>query len=391
MARLISLAVLVTVAASAADAQSARGGTCSDCNRDSSVRATVKRRAVESQELTRLTQLAEELSSVRARLDGDRDLNGGEQRRLAARAAKLEAELSRLGTRLGMERASVSIERIHPGAVGAHRAMSEAVAESRRVRVAREATRFAGWIGLTLDAPSAVEQRGPDVYWRFLDLPRVVSVDPNSPADRAGIRRDDVVLAYNGKDVRHEIAMNRLLRPGRMITVRVRRQDAPRDFTVRVAPAREVVARDWAPGVAVAPRSAVRVPLPPRPPDEPWAPFPHSEPGTPAALPEPFAVAPPAISILRVPNGFAGAHMETITPGLADAIGVDRGVLVLSVAHGMPAHEAGLRDGDVIVAANGRPVGAFRDLVGAVAGSDDRSVALDVTRKGKTRKVTLRW
>jgi S1-C subfamily serine protease len=87
----------------------------------------------------------------------------------------------------------------------------------------------------------------------------------------------------------------------------------------------------------------------------------------------------------------AGARMETLTPGLAEAIGVERGVLVIAVAPGVPAHESGLLDGDVILRANGRDIDSVGDLSLALAKSDDKSVRLDVARKGKVRQVTLRW
>jgi serine protease Do len=83
--------------------------------------------------------------------------------------------------------------------------------------------------------------------------------------------------------------------------------------------------------------------------------------------------------------------METISPGLGEAIGVERGVLVLSVIPGVPAHESGLVDGDVILRANGRDVRSVHELRRLVAGNDRRAVTLDVARKGKVRQVTLHW
>jgi serine protease Do len=84
--------------------------------------------------------------------------------------------------------------------------------------------------------------------------------------------------------------------------------------------------------------------------------------------------------------------METITPGLGETIGVERGVLVISVPRGVPAQESGLVDGDVILKADGRDVRSVLELRRLVAaGNDGRAVKLDVARKGKVRQVTLRW
>ena len=276
--------------------------------------------------------------------------------------------------------------------IEAQRAMAAAMAEAGAGAVeamTAERVRFPGWIGITLDAPCTVEARGGDVYWRFLSQPEIVSVDPSSPAERAGIRQGDVLLAYDGQDVRREIAMNRLLRPGRTVRVRVRvrRDKEVRDVPVTVAPMREVAwRREWAPRVAVTPPTRVRTP---RSASAPWAVI-APEPGHPAAVTRPAPAPAPVISIARF-SGVAGAHVETITPGLGETIGVERGILVISVPPGVPAAESGLVDGDVILKADGREVRTVLELRRLVAGSDGRAVKLDVARKGKVRLVMLRW
>ena len=115
----------------------------------------------------------------------------------------------------------------------------------------------------------------------------------------------------------------------------------------------------------------------------------------PAPVPTPGADAapmPPMPMVMwRLANGLAGAHMETISRGLGEAIGVKRGVLVISVAPGVPAAESGLVDGDVILKADGRDIASVDDLRRALAESADRAVTLDVARRGKTRRVVLKW
>jgi serine protease Do len=394
MRHLLALAV-VALSADLVGAQSGastrtRDKECDACARDSVLRATRKARTEHRAHIQRVTRVVHELGMVRRKLEDEHELSASERRRLELRASGLESELGQLETRLGLESAARSLEQMQPAMAEARRAMAAAMAEAAvhaGAAAMPEPMRFTGWIGITLDAPSAVQERGNDVYWRFFDHPRVVSVDPSSPADRAGIRSEDVLLAYDGQDVRGEIAMNRVLRPGRVVRVRVRRDNGVRDVPVKVAPRDRARRREWAPGVIVTPLP--QRPKVPRTPDEPWTPMPPPDPGQPAAI-ERRHVAP-SISIVRVPNGLAGAHMETITPGLGEAIGVQRGVLVISVAHGVPAHESGLRDGDVIVRVDGRDVTSFRALSRAIATADDRAVTLDVARRGKIRQVTLRW
>jgi PDZ domain-containing protein len=400
MRRLVALVALTALACDPAGAQSGAGEsqlrvqTCEKCKGDSTVRVMYVRRMQHRDEVERLSRLARELTDVRRSLDGDRDLSAGQRRRLEHRARRLESDLAGVSARLGLDAAGHVMREIRPAMVEAQRAMSAAMAEAAGVAteaLPAEAMRFRGWIGLTLDAPCTVETRGGDVFWRFFDHPQIVSVDPSSPAERAGIRQGDVLLAYDGQDVRREIAMNRLLRPGRTVRVRVRvqRENEVRDLAVKVAPIRDVAWREWAPGVAVAPPARARTPRAPRAPGAPWAVI-VPEPGQPAAMDGATPAPGPVISIARF-SGLAGAHMETITPGLGETIGVERGVLVISAAPGGPAHESGLVDGDVILKADGRDVRSVLELRRLVAGSDGRSVKLDVARKGKVRQVMLRW
>jgi hypothetical protein len=344
-----------------------------------------KRRMQHRDDVERLSRLTRELSRVRSALESDREMAVLRRQRLQLRAARLESELASVG----LDAAGRALQEMRPAMVEVRRAMAAAMTEAGVVAAGAttpEAVRFPGWIGITLDAPCTVEARGGNVYWRFFDHPRIVSVDPSSPAERAGIRQGDILLGYDGQDVRREIAMNRLLQPGRTVRVRVRtqRENEVRDVAVKVAAVRDVAWREWAPGVAVARPARARTP---RAPAAPWGVI-VSEPGQPAAVGAPRPA--PVVSIARF-SGVAGAHMETITPGLGETIGVEGGVLVISVPPGVPAYESGLVDGDVILKADGRAVRSVLELRGLIAATDGRAVKLDVARKGKVRHVTLRW
>jgi membrane-associated protease RseP (regulator of RpoE activity) len=394
MRRLVCLVVLTALACDPAGAQSGteesrpRAKKCEDCGQDSSLRLMHRYRIRHRDEAERLSRLVRELAAAKHSLEADRDLSVAQRRRLEYRASRLEAQIAEVGASLGLEAAGQALRGLRPAMVEARRAMAAAMAEAGGVAAgarAPEAMRFPGWIGITLDAPCTVEARGGDIYWRFFDHPEIVSVDPSSPAERAGIRQGDVLLAYNGQDVRREIAMNRLLQPGRTVRVRVRarRENAVRDVAVKVAPVHDRAWREWPGDVAAA---GVIRPRSPRPPA--WVVVPEA--GRPVIVDGPAATPAPVISIARV-NGLGGAHMETITRGLGETIGVARGVLVISVPPGVPAYESGLVDGDVILKADGRDVRSVHELRKFVAGNDDRAVRLEVTRRGKTRQVTLRW
>jgi hypothetical protein len=394
----VALVALTALACDPAGAQSGAGESrsrekaCDECAQDTAQRVTYKRRIRHRDDVAHLSRLAGELADVRRSLHDDRELSAAQRRRLQHRASRLESDLAGVSARLGLDAAGHILREMRPAMIEAQRAMTAAMAEAgagAAEAMTAERVPFPGWIGITLDAPCTVEARGGDVYWRFLSQPEIVSVDPSSPAERAGIRRGDVLLAYDGQDVRREIAMNRLLRPGRTVRVRVRvrRDKEVRDVPVTVAPMREVAwRREWAPSVAVTPPTRVRTP---RPASAPWAVI-AAEPGHPAGVARPAPAPAPVISIARF-SGVAGAHVETITPGLGETIGVERGILVISVPPGVPAAESGLVDGDVILKADGREVRTVLELRRLVAGSDGRAVKLDVARKGKVRPVTLRW
>jgi S1-C subfamily serine protease len=388
MRHLVALAILSLLAADPAAAQSAtdesraRRKACQECSQDSAVRIIHKRMRDNS---ARLATMARELSRVRSRLHQG-DLPERERRRLERRAQQLESRLASAGIRIGVDASSQLLHDLGPVMAEARRAMDAAAAQAAVAvhAVPSKGARLPGWIGITLAARSHVEMRGGDVYFKFFEHPRIVSVDPSSPAERAGIRQGDFLLAYDGQDVRHEIAMNRVLRPGRMVRVRLRaqRDDGIREVPVRVAEPR-IVWREWdSKG-----NTTIRLPRTPRPSEDAWSALP-SETSMPAiaATPAPG----PLIAMTRI-SGLAGARMETITPGLGEAIGVEHGVLVISVAPGVPASESGLADGDVIIKADGRDVASVRELQRMMASADEKAIRLDVARKGKVRQVTLRW
>ncbi len=75
-----------------------------------------------------------------------------------------------------------------------------------------------------------------------------------------------------------------------------------------------------------------------------------------------------------------GVRLEGVEGQLAQYFGVDRGVLVRSVADGSPAAQAGLRAGDVIVSAQGRAVAEGGEVGRALRRSASGRVELAVMR-----------
>ena len=95
----------------------------------------------------------------------------------------------------------------------------------------------------------------------------------------------------------------------------------------------------------------------------------------------------------RVSRGKIGVAIQQIDGTLAESFGLDRprGALVGGVEEGGPAAKAGLRQGDIILSANGRPVERSEELptiIGAMAPGSE--VTLEIWRDRALRKLTLR-
>ena len=66
----------------------------------------------------------------------------------------------------------------------------------------------------------------------------------------------------------------------------------------------------------------------------------------------------------RVPRGYLGIGVQPvrISAGLAETLGADAGLMIMSVEQGAPAEAAGVRQGDILVTVDGEPVQSVGDL-----------------------------
>ncbi|HKW49019.1 MAG TPA: PDZ domain-containing protein [Gemmatimonadaceae bacterium] len=236
-----------------------------------------------------------------------------------------------------------------------------------------------GWIGINAQGTQQRIVRKDSVYIRYFNYPQVISVEPSSPAERAGILRGDALLAYNGADLRdHEINLTKLLQPSRRITVTVRRdgEDREYDVTVTKAPPQIEALRGFSPPDFAGDSMPLAIMRMPRN----------------GLLTRPT----PQIRIFEGRDAgvvpVMGATLVSINDeSLGQIFGVSSGVLVTRVFYD-PARSSGLRGGDVIRRADGRDiteVAQLRRIVAAHGG--DRNVELEIVRKNRTRTLTLRW
>lgn len=90
----------------------------------------------------------------------------------------------------------------------------------------------AGYLGLNITSEIEVHDRSYTVARSIIN-----SVDPGSPAERAGVLSGDRLLAIGGRDARERLPeLGGILEPGRRVPVKVERGGAEREFVVVAAP-----------------------------------------------------------------------------------------------------------------------------------------------------------
>ncbi|HEX8775422.1 MAG TPA: DegQ family serine endoprotease [Pyrinomonadaceae bacterium] len=205
-----------------------------------------------------------------------------------------------------------------------------------------------GMLGLT------IQQVTPDLA-SSLDLPNVrgalvSSVQPGSPAERAGLKRGDVIMAINGARVsdsnslRNQIARTQ---PGTEVTLTISRDNLSRE---------------------------VRVTLGELPADKSRAAAEDNSRGA-------------------TDTGKLGISVEPLTPALASRLDLPssaEGLVVTNVDPVGPAAEAGIREGDLIEEVNRQQVRSVADLQSALGRTGTRPALLLINRRGDSLFLTVR-
>lgn len=197
-----------------------------------------------------------------------------------------------------------------------------------------------GFLGIQFQAVSGREARAFG-----LDRPRgalVASVEPDGPADQAGIKAGDIVLSYNGKQLESSGELPPLVGStpvGAKAQVEVLRDGKTRKFTVTIGKLNEEATAEASPrGRGTAPAEAKETRL--------------------------------------------GLSLAELSEQQLEQLEIDGGVLVTAVQQG-PALRAGLQRGDVILEANRQPVKSIAELREAIAGQEEGDPTLLLIRRGE--------
>jgi PDZ domain len=342
--------------------------------RDSIVRSTSQRIA--------------ELSGEIARVQSEADRLQGE--------AITEGARSQMRVQLATARAMANTARV---IVGQQRALTFMTLGAPR-----------GRLGVRLSGAQQTEVRDGKVYTLFDSPLSIASVEPDSPASRAGLLSGDEILAFGRLSLPSAVPLAEVLKPGERLPLRIRRDGRERTVTVLVdsSKVRNVSFTLSLPDIGSGASSAgfgetcAGQSCAPSAPSGAWP-----TPRPPGMRPTPDANVTVNVGGARSTGGLpfgstwsstdysiAGAVMTTITDDLEDLTGASEGILVLRVAPGTPAAESGLRGGDVILRVNDDSAEGVRDLQVAVQRASARGVrqvSLVVLRKRKEQRIALRW
>jgi serine protease Do len=199
----------------------------------------------------------------------------------------------------------------------------------------------------------------------------VEEVRPDSPAEKAGLKRSDVIVEFDGERVRSARQFGRLVQEtplGRTVKATISRDGQKKD--VQITPTEGLGASVLMDGDRFrfdGDRFRERM----------------GDLGGLAGRLAPFDFnfefdMPNALSGRRL-----GVTVDELTHQLADYFGAKDGVLVTSVTDGSAAARAGLKAGDVITSINGGRVASREDLVRALRDADNGDVTIGIVRDRK--------
>ena len=192
----------------------------------------------------------------------------------------------------------------------------------------------------------------------------ITQVVKDSPAEKAGLKKDDVILRFDGESVTSVRKLNRLV------------GEASADQTVRLTISRGGSEQEVS--ATLAKHRGLENIIGPAIRDEVLKNIPRNFPNDGNFV---FAFGA---------NRRIGISTQTLTKQLSDYFGAkDGGLLITSVNENGPAAKAGLKAGDVITAVDSEKVTSAGDVSRAINKKQDGDVTLTILRDHNTRSITV--
>lgn len=221
-----------------------------------------------------------------------------------------------------------------------------------------------GWLGVEIDEVTA--DKAKDLRLSTVRGVIVQDVEPDSPAAKAGLKKNDVIIRYDDQSVEGTVQFRRMVREtpaGRTIPVVISRDGKTETISVELADRSAFYEKKL--------RGKM---------DDFGKPFVFSTPNF------DFNVGSPEIfSMMDARTPILGVNAEDITGQLGSYFGAPNGsgVLIREVRTDTPAAKAGLKAGDVIIKVDDKPVSMLSELREQLRDkSDAKTVNLTVLRKG---------
>lgn len=191
-----------------------------------------------------------------------------------------------------------------------------------------------GWLGVYVQELTPEIASGLNLNEK--DGVLVSDVTPGSPADKAGIKRGDVVLEFDGKKV-DEVSdltnMAAVAEPGSDVKIKLLHDGKPMDLTIKLTEFPEEAAPEEAETTA---------------------------------------------------EEYLGLSVQEVNPQIARNfnLNTETGVVITDVANGSPAADAGLRPGDVIIEMDKKSISNLEQYSSAISGAKPGSTVLILVKRG---------
>ncbi len=224
-----------------------------------------------------------------------------------------------------------------------------------------------GWLGIyiqKIDQDLKESEKLPSTEGIY-----VVGVMKDSPAKKAGVLKGDVILQFDGREVKSVRGLTRDIedcKPGDTKTLVIQRDGDKKTVKIAIGEGSSEGEFSWTDDGSIAPLPEIPD-IDMVPPDQPHA---------------------SAFSLGQLSNSRVGVALYEVSDQLAEYFGAKNGgALINEVIKDGPADKAGLKAGDVIVQVDHKPVEDVADIRKKIQKKDGGDVAtITVLRRGNEEK-----